>query len=82
MASTGERSSSLDFHSRVEKNLGPPASLAQLIQAAIAGHLKQPALERDIPQQDRQGNIELEEDMLEHVVDLPVVFEYAPDVVH
>jgi len=64
------------------KESQPPTSLARLIPATIAGYLKQPGLERHIPQQDRQGNIELEEDMLKHIIDLLVVFEKAPYAAH
>jgi len=55
---------------------------AQFIQAAIVGHTKEPRLERDIRQQGRQGNIELEEDMLEYIIDLVIVLENATDVAH
>ena len=55
-----------------------PAHTAQLIQAAAAGHLKQPGVEGDIRQQDRQGEVELEKDMLEYIEDMLAVFEKPP----
>jgi hypothetical protein len=57
-----------------------PTHTAQFIQAAVTGHLKQPGVERDIRQQDRQGEVELEKDALEHIRHLLAVSEKAPDV--
>ena len=57
-----------------------PTHTAQFIQAAVTGHLKQPGVERDIRQQDRQGEAELEKDVLEHIIHLLAVSEKAPDV--
>src|SRR5438270_14089945 len=57
-----------------------PASAAQFIQAAVAGHLQQPALQRHIRQQDRQGKVELEVHLLEHIRDLIAILEKAPNV--
>jgi len=62
-----------------KRHLGPPTPLAQFIQAAIAGDLQQPSLEGDIPEEDRQGQIELQIHLLEDIVDLVIVFEKAPD---
>src|SRR5947209_5261315 len=76
MAATIDCSSSPYSHSSVEKGTAACLRLRRR-QAAVASHLKQPGLERHIPQQDRQGKIELEEDMLEHIRDLFLVFEKA-----
>ena len=54
-------------------------SPAQFIHAAIACHLEQPGFERYMCQKHRQGNKELEEDMLEHIIDLIAIFEKAPN---
>src|SRR5215831_3444137 len=63
-------------------NLRPPASPAQLIQAAVTSHLKEPSLERHIRLQDWQGNVELQVHMLEHIRDLVVIIEKDPNVAH
>src|SRR6266704_4424059 len=60
-----------------ERNFFPPISYAQFIKTAITCHLKQPALERNIRHQYWQGYIDLEEDMLEHIIVLLAVFDKA-----